>query len=468
MHAVTRPIADFAAALRYDSLPPEVPRRARQLLLDQVGIALRARNEAALSGPASAALTRLGLATGGCTVIGDAADYAPPAAAFFNGNLGHSLDFDDTHARGSLHPSAPIVPAALAAAELGGADGRTLLTAIVAGYEVQIRLAIAIDPSAHYARGFHPTATCGVFGAAVAAARVLGLDTDHIVSALGLAGSQAAGSLQFLADGAWNKPFHVGLAAMNGLIAAIFAADGYQGTREPIEGRAGFLRAYAPDADPSAATAGLGERWETLAIALKPYPSCRYSHAPLDALIAVKAANDIDYREVESVEIRLPETGWHLIGEPEESKHRPRSYVDCQFSMPFLAAIALREGTVAWDHYRRHLEDPDTRALCRRVRALADAQAEAEFPAYMSGGARIRTARGSFEQFVRVPKGEPANFLSDAEIRAKFDTLAGPYVAAERRDTIAAAVLGVADCADIGELLRLTRPGAGRAASSAV
>jgi len=163
----------------------------------------------------------------------------------------------------------------------------------------------------------------------------------------------------------------------------------------------------------------------------------------------------------------LPETGWRLIGEPEESKHRPRSYVDCQFSMPFLAAIALREGTVAWDHYPRHLEDPDTRALCRRVHARVDARAEAEFPAYMSGGARIRTARGSFEQFVRVPKGEPANFLSDAEIRAKFDTLAGPYVAAERRETIAAAVLGVADCTDIGELLRLTRPGAGRAASSA-
>lgn len=457
MTAVTRKLAEFTAALRFDDLPDEVVERTRLLVLDHVGIALRARHAAALNDAMSTALAKLGLGAGSGSVIGDATGYPPAAAAFYNGNLAHSLDFDDTHARGSIHPSAPIVPAAFAAAEMAGAHGRDVIAGIVAGYEVQIRLSLALKPSDHYARGFHPTATCGAFGAAAAAARVLGLSTDQIANAFGLAGSQAAGSMQFLLDGAWNKPFHTGYAAMSGLIAASFAAEGFRGAGEAIEGKAGFLHAYAPDPDPQAAIADLGEKFETMDIAVKPYPSCRYGHAAMDALIDLRTANDIDYREIDSVEVGLPRTGWNLIGDPESDKQSPKNYVDGQFSMPFVAAVALRDGKMGWDSYGPHLEDDETLALCKRVRTVVDPKVEDVFPAHMGGIVRVHTGRGEFEKMVIIAKGEPENFLSAAEMRAKFDDLTGPYLGEAERDALAGALLALDTCTDLGGVLAQTR-----------
>jgi len=329
---------------------------------------------------------------------------------------------------------------------------------VVAGYEVQIRLSIALNPTDHYNRGFHPTATCGVFGAAAAAARVLGLTAEEVAHAFGLCGSQAAGSMQFLVDGAWNKPYHTGYAAMGGLIAATMAAEGFRGAVEALEGKAGFLRAYAPNPSPEAAVAGLGETYETMDIAVKPYPSCRYGHAAMDALIALRAANELDFRDVESVEVGLPRTGWNIIGDPEQEKQRPRNYVDGQFSMPFVAAVALREGGMGWDDYARHLGDAETLALCRRIHSVVDPQVEAEFPAHMSGVARVRTGAGDFEKLVVVARGEPENFLNDAEMRAKFDDLVGPYLEPSDRDRLAAALLGMNGDTDVRKLLALTRP----------
>ncbi len=457
MTGITERIAAFVAELSHDGLPAEVAGRAKMLVTDLFGIALRARHEA----PATPSLLRtvetLGLAGGDAAVIGDSAGYTPPGAALINGALAHSLDFDDTHARGSIHSSAPIVPAALAAAEMVGAHGRDVIAGIVAGYEVQIRLSLAMVPKEQYLRGYHPTATCGAFGAAAAAARVFGLSADQVANAFGVSLSQAAGSVQFAVNCAWTKAFQVGNAAMNGLIAASLAREGFKGAAEAIEGKAGFLHAYAPDPDYEAAAAGLGEVWETLAIAMKPYPSCRYSHAALDALISLRSENDINADEIEAVEIGLPRTGWNIIGDPEERKHNPRSIVDGQFSMPFLAAVALRQGSMGWDDYASHLTDPKTLELCRRVTTVVDARAEAEFPRQMSGVATVRTARGDFERFVAVPKGEPETFPSEAELRAKFAGLAGPYLAPARIGALVDALLSLDEAEDIGALLHLSR-----------
>ena len=164
MADVTEKLAAFANDLKYEDLPAEVIERTKLLLLDITGIMVRARHDAESTASLIQAVKRLELAGGSCSVLGDNTTYTPPAAALINGSLAHSLDFDDTHAEGSLHSSAPIVPAALAAAEISSASGRDLITAIVAGFEIQIRLSIALNPAEHYARGFHPTATCGVLG----------------------------------------------------------------------------------------------------------------------------------------------------------------------------------------------------------------------------------------------------------------------------------------------------------------
>ena len=458
MTAVTRELAAFTAGIAHDQLPAEVRERVKAFTLDLVGIALRARGEAESTPAMVSAAAQLGLAGGTCTVIGDAASYTPPGAALLNGTLAHSLDFDDTHASGSLHPSAPVVPAAFAAAEMAGADGKTLIAATVAGYETQIRLSLGLDPAAHYDRGFHPTATCGAFGAAAAAARVFGLDADGVANAFGIVLSMAAGSMQFLVNGAWTKRSHVGHAAMCGLMAATLARAGYQGAADAIEGKWGFLHAYAPAADGSKVLDGLGRRYETMKIALKPFPSCRYSHAALDGILALAREHAIRPDEVEEVAVGLPEPGWKLIGDPEPSKQAPKSVVDGQFSMPFVASVALREGGFVWDDYARHLGDAATLALCKKVRARVDPRAQADFPDEMSASVRIRTGRGEWETYVRTPKGEPGNFLTAAELRAKFDGLAGPYLSARRRDELAGALLALEQAQDIGALLRLTRP----------
>jgi 2-methylcitrate dehydratase PrpD len=455
---ITRQLAEFVGGATYDGLPPEVRERAKALVLDLVGISVRARHDAESTPPMVAAAARLGLANGACTVIGDAAGYAPAGAAMLNGTLAHSLDFDDTHGAASLHPSAPIVPAAFAAAEMAGADGKSVIAAIVAGYEVQIRLSLALDPRAHYDRGFHPTATCGAFGAAAAAGRLLALDHDGYLNAFGIVLSMSAGSMQFLVNGAWTKRSHVGHAAMCGLTAAALAREGYVGAAEPLEGKWGFLHAYAPAADPAKAVDGLGSRWETMNIGVKPYPSCRYSHAPLDGLLELVRANGIKPDEVEEISVGVPEPGWKIIGDPEPAKQSPKSVVDGQFSMAFCAAVALRTGGLVWDDYAKHLGDPATLALCRKVRTSIDRAIPAGTPLEMSGSVRVKTRRGSFETSVRVPKGEPANFLSASELRAKFDGLAGPYLSARRLDELAGALLALDQAKDIGAVLRLSRP----------
>ena len=453
---ITKQLASFAANLTFADLPHEVVERAKRLVLDLTGIAIRARRDAESTPSLIAAVERLGLADGKCSVLGDSRTYAPTAAALINGSLAHSLDFDDTHAEASLHSSAPIIPAALAAAELSGCSGKDFIAAFVAGYEIQIRLSLALNPTDHYDRGFHPTATCGVFGAAAAAGKLFGMDAAGIQNAFGIALSQAAGSMEFLVDGAWTKRSHVGQAAQNGLICAAMAAEGFKGPKQAFEGRAGFFHAYAPNADPAKAVAGLGQIWQTMRLAVKPYPSCRYSHAAIDGLVALIKEHGLKASEVEEVEIGLPEMGWKIIGGPDD-KTNPQSVVDGQFSMPFCAAVVLREGRLAWDDYKKHLKDETTMALSRKVKTVIDARAEAEFPTNMAGVARIRTTSGDYERLVTVPKGEPENFLDDEEFRFKFDGLCEPYLGAERAGKLANALLLLDRANSIQAVMTLAR-----------
>lgn len=461
MTSITGELSRFVADIAYDELPEAVRERAKLLVLDLVGIAVRARHDADSTPAMMAAVRDLGLTGGAAAVIGDQAGHAPAGAALVNGALAHSLDFDDTHAESSLHPSAPVVPAALAAAEMCGADGRRLIAGVVAGYEVICRLGMALVPTDHYDRGFHPTATAGAFAAAAAAGRVFGLDAAGIENAFGIALSQAAGSLQFLENGAWTKRFQVGRAAMNGLVAAGFARRGYLGAAAAIEGRCGFLRAYAPEPVPERVLDGLGTRFETLRIAVKPYPSCRYGHAAIDAVIGLAAAHGLTPDRVASMRIGLPKTGYDIIGVPEAQRQNPKSVVDGQFSMPFVAAVALRRGGMGWDDYPRHLSDRETLDLCRRTATAVDPEAEAEFPANMSGSARIRLVDGGeLHRFVAVPKGEPDNFLTAAELRGKFDSLVAPYLAPAQADALCQGILALESVDEVGAVLRLTRPDA--------
>lgn len=427
MTPITATLAAFAADLNPRDLPPEVIARARSLTIDLIGSGIRAGHEADSTPSILAMLKRLGLdAEGQATVFGLERRYTPAIAALLNGALGHSLDFDDTHADSSLHPSAPVVPAAFAAAEMTGASGEALLAAIIAGYEVCCRLGNALDPTAHYARGFHPTATAGTFGAAAAAGRLLGLDAQGIASAFGVAGSQAAGSLQFLVNGGWNKRWQVGAAAMNGLVAATLAAEDFLGASEAIEGKHGLLTGYTDNARPDMAVAGLGSVWETMKIGVKPYPSCRYTHAAIDGLLALCREKGWSADDILEVTIGLHRNGITLTGAPLAEKRRPQSVVDGQFSMPFTAAIALLRGRFGWDDYDL-LGNPEAEAIAARIDVRQDSRLEGlrhPFGAHIT----VRSREGVTERHIPDPSGEPDTFPDAKAVEEKFMTLARPVL----------------------------------------
>ncbi len=454
---ITTELAQFTADIRLDRLPPDVVKRARFLVLDLVGNIVRARHDAESTPSFLAAVRAMGMAAGNSGVFGDAARYTPAGAAFLNGALAHSLDFDDTHAAGSLHPGAPVIPAALAAGEMVGASGADVLAAIVAGYEMTCRIALALPAGEHYDRGFHPTATCGAFGAAAAAARVFGLTAEQTEGALGTVLSQCAGSLQFLVNGAWTKRFQVGWAATNGLMAATLVREGFKGPTEALEGRHGFLHAYAPKPNPARAVQDLGSVFELMHTAVKPYPSCRYGHAGIDAALALRAANDIKPGEITAVTLGLPRAGMTLIGTPPEKKANPQNVVDGQFSGPFVVSAALATGAMGWDSYGL-LGDATVRGLLPKVTCEFDPEIEAEFPANMSGKLTIAARGQSFTQKVVVPKGEPTNFLTEAELRAKFAGLTEAMLGAERAAKLADAVLAIDTTTDVASLMRLASP----------
>ncbi len=427
--AVTGTLSGFVAGLSFEALPEPALERAKALILDLVGSIVRGGAEADSTPSLLAALQTMGLdGPGPCRVPGLDRGFAPPVAALVSGMLGHSLDFDDTHADSSLHPSAPVVPAALAVGEAVGASGREILTAVIAGYEVCCRLGMALDPTSHYARGFHPTATAGTFGAAAAAGKLYGLDAAGIATAFGVSGSQAAGSLQFLANGAWNKRWQVGQAAMNGVMAATLARHGFQGAAEPIEGEHGFLKGYSDAADPAKAVADLGRVWETERIAMKPYPSCRYTHAALDGLKRLRGEKGLTGEDFRRITIGLHKNGIVLTANPLEAKRRARSVVDGQFSMPFVAAVMADQGSFGWDDYAR-LGERRLDELADRVEVVRDESLEGLVHPF---GATLKaeTSAGAFDLRVAAPSGEPETFPDEAALRTKFRGLAEPVLGA--------------------------------------
>jgi 2-methylcitrate dehydratase PrpD len=436
----TATLAAYVAGLKFDDIPADVLQRAKVLMLDYLGSTIRARSEAESTPALLKMLESLSLdSTGAATVFGDSKTWTPAIAALLNGALGHSLDFDDTHADSSLHPSAPVVPAAFAVGEMVGASGKDVLTAIVAGYEVCCRLGNALDPTSHYARGFHPTATAGTYGAAAAAGKLFGLSRDQLISAFGVSGSQAAGSLQFLVNGAWNKRYQVGAAAMNGVIAATLARNNFIGASESVEGKHGLLVGYSDDAHPDKAVADLGAVYETMKIGVKPYPSCRYTHAAIDALLAMRREHNLTADQVKHVEIGLHRNGITLTGDAATKRH-PTSIVGGQFSMFFTGALALDQGRFGWDDYKR-LGDEAINALADRFDVVQDERLEGKRHPF---GARvsITTDDGVLERIYADPSGEPTSFPDAAAMQQKFLQLARP-VLNNRAEKFADAILSL-------------------------
>ena len=454
---MTEKFAEFCEQLKYEDLSPEVIKRTKLLILDTVGIIIRARHDAESTSSLVSAIDKLEMSNGSCQVFSDKKTYSPSAAALLNGTLAHSLDFDDTHAEASLHSSAPILSAALAAAQMNKSSGQELITACVVGYEVQIRLGLAGGSSAHYKKGFHPSATCGIFGAAAAAGYLMGLTKEQYISAFGIALSQSAGSMQFLTDGAWTKRSHVGQAAQNGLSCAIMAGEGFKGPSQAFEGQWGYVHSSASGGDVNKAPNSLGEEFETLNLGVKPYPSCRYSHAAIDGLIELKKELKFSSDDLDDIDIGLSETALNIIGYPLTDKQHPKSVVDGQFSMPFCAAVTVKSGGLQWDDYKNHLNNKDTLSLCNKIKVSPDEDAEKCCPEYMSAKVKVVVKGEKYEKFVKIPKGEPENFMEDVEFISKFKGLTEPYLSKQRVDQLTDLMLKIDQANNVNSIFEYSQ-----------
>jgi 2-methylcitrate dehydratase PrpD len=449
--ALTAVLAGFAASSR-TALPPQVEADAVTRVLDVVGNALAA---AEATGPAEPhnALLRVMSRRGGVpesTVWSTGERLPSSAAAIVNGALAHSLDFDDTHLPSVLHPSASVVPAALAVAEAVGADGRALLAAIAVGDELCNRLGMAsYDPrlrnSVFFEKGLHATSICGTIGAAIAAGMLLGLDEAQLAHALGIAASMGAGLLEANRTGGTVKRLHCGWAAHAGIEAATYAAEGVTGPPTVFEGRFGFLQAYLGDAyDLAPLTEGLGERWELLRTVYKPYPSNHFTHPGIDCALALRAEG-LDPDQIESMELGVAAAPRRTIGEPAEEKANVRSGYAAKFSAPYTLAAALVGGgglgVYLDDFTDEAIRDPRRAALARTVTVVADPLCDEEFPHAFSAVLRVRTRDGRrWEHRTHSSRGGPEHPLSADEITAKFHLNARRVLTEERARDVAASV----------------------------
>ncbi len=455
---LTRTVAHSCAGTDFTNLNEDVVDRARYLLLDFLGCAVRGTlSESSL--PVLRMIKRKSSADEPIPIIGTTQASETSFAALAVGTAAHSLELDDVVNSASLHPAVAVIPAAMATACQSKSSGAELLSAIVVGYELMIKLGIALQPAAHYRQGFHPTGTCGAFGAAAASARLMNLSTEEFTHALGIAGSQAAGSLEFLTDGSFTKRFHAGWAAHSGVLAAELAREGFSGPATIIEGKFGFLHGYSSESDPDAVLKGWADPWEVMNTSIKPHACCRYKQGPIDCLMAIMEATEVRPEEIDRVDIGVLEAGHALVAEPIEQKRNPRSVVDAQFSMPFGAALAVLRRDASLERYSfDEIESEDIRAFMGKVNCLRDPELDREFPQKWPARVVVSTTDGrEFEYRLEHPKGDPENPLSWEELIAKFTSLAGRVLPVSQCDEIVSLVRRVDQLEDISELVEALR-----------
>ena len=446
-------LAAFARTLSFDEIPAEVRERARYLILDAVGIAF-ASSTYDFARRTSAAVERLA-GDGASPVLAHPMRLPPRDAAMLNGFLVHGLDYDDTHSAGIIHATASTLPCALAAAVSENAPGRELLAAYIVGVEAAARLAAVAKGGFHQA-GFHPTGVIGAFACALVAGRLMGLDAEALAMAQGITLSMAAGSLEFLEDGAWTKRLHPGWAAVSGLTAAGLARGGFVGASAPYEGRFGLYNNYlgqtrAEFADLDLATAGLGSHWELMKVAVKPFPACHFAHACIDAAIALACDHDLEPGDITRVRARVPADVVKVVCEPIANKRRPANSYDAQFSIPYLVAagLARRRFTLA-ELDDAALADRDILALAGKVDYEVDP--DTDFPKFYSGELIVTTGDGrELRHREHVNRGAADRPISNSGVADKFVANMCLAVSPERATAVRDAVLGL----DEGDARRL-------------
>lgn len=465
-----RKLAQFIHDLTWDELPEAVREAAAFRTLDLVSVAVGASGDPMAAQIADSFEERCG--KGDIPVWGWDRPFPLEQAAMLNAMLAHTLELDDVHPASKTHGSASLIPAAWSLAVHLGKSGREYLTAVVCGYETVNRIGKAFGVSAHRSRGWHATATCGVFGCAAACAKLLDLSEDQIVSALGMAGTQSSGVWAFLGDGCSCKVLHTARAATNGMEAAFLAQAGMTGPEHILDAEdGGLLTAMSDGGHITEVSEGLGETWEILNMDMKPYPCCRSAHCAVDCALELRgkiaeggksdlrertaAAGTSKLRECITAEIANIHIATYLVGYKQcavsEGCLRPKSVLDAKFSTPYAVAAALLYGRVTMQEFEPEvIADPAVQELIGRITVEPDERFTAEYPRHWGCEMTVTMKDGTVvRSSVMDPSGSVNRPLTRDQVMAKARGFLGVAYAG-REDEVIESILRLEDAPEVG------------------
>ena len=444
-------LAQFATNLQYDDLPDDVRRKAHLVLLDTLGCVMAGAGTQEMAQIRRAVSQANG--EGGDASYWGTHDKAPlPLATLANGAAAHAREIDDFG--GCAHSGAVVIPAALGVAARQRSSGKELLTAIVIGYDIARRV---MDGGGGYQAfkkvGWHSTSACGGFGAAAAAARLLGLNTQRMQWALGYAGSNAGGTWAYIPDGAMSKRLHPGFAAQTGVVAAYLAANDITGPTQIFEAPwGGYYSTYMPGkATPEQAINGLGSDFRIRLVGFKPYAACRGIHSSVDVMIGLRRKHQLRATDVKHITVR-----GSAVHMKQLAKQNVETMLDAQFSLPYSIATTLVSGGAMLDQYTAAaLKRPEVLELARRVQMkLEPSVADGEEP-YID--VALNDGR-TLSDRVLIARGDCENPLPDDELRGKFRTAAAGSLNEKQIERLESAILRASELTDSRELVELMIP----------
>jgi 2-methylcitrate dehydratase PrpD len=443
--ARTEALAEFIGRFTAADLPKKVLDDTLLFVRDGAGALLSATNPKFSTGRLVAAFARERGGKAESTVIGSGFKTDCVNAALANGTMGYASDVEPHHPEGILHPVAVMTPTALAVGEREGKSGLDFLAAVALGLEVEYRTSMALGPAEQYALGFHPSAVCGCFGATAAAGFLLGLGKEAMVRAFGLAACQASGLMAWESDPTENaRPFQMGVAARNGVTSALLAEAGFGGPIGVFDHGHTIFKAFSRNPKPDLLTKGLGREWDgVVELAVKPYSCVSFLHPGLDALLSIVNENDLKPGDIESLVMHFPKSGVHCVDDNPLKSHC------AQYILP--VAVASRAVQVADIFFDRRETEPEVKALSERVRVVADTgELEKLFPDFYATVIEVKTKGGkTFKKRNDIARGYPETPMTEAELVAKFKTLAGSVADGKRIDALLACFKGLAKAKDV-------------------
>ena len=453
--SLTQEIAEFIVSQEFARLPKDLLRLAKRCILDGIGVMLAgsATEPAAIL---RSYLIELGIG-GDSKVLGSAISTQAHLAALANGVSGHAMDYDDTQISSSpdrvygllTHPTVPVLAACLAIAQELRVSARDLLAAFCTGFEVECKIAEAINPQ-HYLKGLHSTGTIGVFGSVAASSRLLGLSLQQVRYALGIAASKSAGlRVNF---GTMTKPYHAGAAAENGVTVARLARLGYQADPSALDGPWGFFQVTAGGCDAQMLQGKLGKPWSMLdpGVSVKPYPCGSLAHPSMDALLELLRENDIRPQEVEEVCLGTSSNVLDAL-----RYQRPQNELEAKFSIPFCMAILVLERKAGIQEFRSEVVTrPDVLEMMGRVKAYLHQEIEAQGYDRIRSLVEIRLKdRRVLSKEAHTSRGTPQCPMSDDELRDKFRDCAGSVLAKDKIEKAIETINHLEDVEDINQLM---------------